>query len=232
MGAGGYAERPAGTLGTLRLQTTGLLGDIQQVGAVDPAGEAAQVAVEHQLPVAMVCRVLGAPRSTIYAHRVGAAELRARPGPATSISDAELVGLIRRVLADSPFAGEGYRKVRARLAREHEVGVRASGCCGYCAKKAYWPPQRVRGRRKPRPHDGTIIPDRPNLRWGTDATMAWTAATAGCGGSPSSTTTAPRPGRMWPRPRTASPRCGRSTTRSLTAGPARCRRGPRDRAAP
>jgi putative transposase len=23
-------------------------------------------------------------------------------------------------------------------------------------------------------HDGTIIPDRPNLRWGTDATMAWT----------------------------------------------------------
>jgi len=35
-------------------------------------------------------------------------------------------------------------------------------------------PQRVRGRRRPRPHDGTIIPDRPNLRWGTDATMAWT----------------------------------------------------------
>jgi len=35
-------------------------------------------------------------------------------------------------------------------------------------------PQRVRGRRKPRPHDGTIIPDQPNRRWGTDATMAWT----------------------------------------------------------
>jgi transposase InsO family protein len=35
-------------------------------------------------------------------------------------------------------------------------------------------PQRVCGRRKPRPHDGTIIPERPNVRWGTDATMAWT----------------------------------------------------------
>ena len=35
-------------------------------------------------------------------------------------------------------------------------------------------PQRVRGRRKPRPHYGTIIPDGPNRRWGTDATMAWT----------------------------------------------------------
>jgi transposase InsO family protein len=35
-------------------------------------------------------------------------------------------------------------------------------------------PQRARGRRQPRPHDGTIIPKAPNQRWGTDATMAWT----------------------------------------------------------
>jgi transposase InsO family protein len=35
-------------------------------------------------------------------------------------------------------------------------------------------PQRFTGRRSKRPHDGTIIPDGPNLRWGTDATMAWT----------------------------------------------------------
>jgi hypothetical protein len=35
-------------------------------------------------------------------------------------------------------------------------------------------PQRVRGRRRPRLHDGTIIPEQPNLRWGTDATMALT----------------------------------------------------------
>ncbi|MDR7480470.1 MAG: integrase core domain-containing protein, partial [Armatimonadota bacterium] len=35
-------------------------------------------------------------------------------------------------------------------------------------------PQRVRGRRKPRPHDGTIIPQAPDRLWGTDATMAYT----------------------------------------------------------
>jgi putative transposase len=35
-------------------------------------------------------------------------------------------------------------------------------------------PQRARGRREPRPHDGTIIPDAPNLLWGTDATVAYT----------------------------------------------------------
>jgi putative transposase len=37
-------------------------------------------------------------------------------------------------------------------------------------------PQRIRGRRKPRPHDGTIIPAAPNQRWGADATIAWTRA--------------------------------------------------------
>ena len=35
-------------------------------------------------------------------------------------------------------------------------------------------PQRVAKRRTPRVHDGRIITDAPNVRWGTDATMAWT----------------------------------------------------------
>jgi hypothetical protein len=39
-----------------------------------------------QLPVAVVCRVLGAPRSSIYARRASAGA-GGRPGPATSISD-------------------------------------------------------------------------------------------------------------------------------------------------
>jgi putative transposase len=37
-------------------------------------------------------------------------------------------------------------------------------------------PQRARGRRKPRPHEGTIIPAGPNQIWGTDATMAHTVS--------------------------------------------------------
>jgi transposase InsO family protein len=35
-------------------------------------------------------------------------------------------------------------------------------------------PQRAAKRRRPRVHDGRIVTDAPNLRWGTDATMAWT----------------------------------------------------------
>jgi transposase InsO family protein len=130
--------------------------------------------VDRKLPLAVVCRVLGASRSTVYARRAQAAGADRRPGPATPISDAELVRLVRRVLAGSPFAGEGYRKVRARLRREHGVRVSGKRVLRLLRREGLLAPQRTRGRRKPRPHDGTIIPPAPNVRWGTDATMAWT----------------------------------------------------------
>jgi putative transposase len=129
--------------------------------------------MDHQLPLAVVCRVLDAPRSMVYARRVRTDPL-VRPGPATSISDPDLLGLIRQVLVASPFAGEGYRKVRARLRREHQVQVSGKRVLRLLRQEGLLAPQRVRGRRKPRPHDGTIIPEAPNQRWGTDATMAWT----------------------------------------------------------
>jgi putative transposase len=128
--------------------------------------------MEHRLPLAVVCRVLGAPRSTVYARRQQT--VLARPGPATAIGDQDLVQLIRLVLRASPFAGEGYRKVRARLRREHGIRVSGKRVLRLLRREGLLAPQRVRGRRRPRPHDGTIIPDGPNLRWGTDATMAWT----------------------------------------------------------
>jgi hypothetical protein len=108
--------------------------------------------------------VLGAPRSTIYARRAQA-DARRRPGPATSISDPDLLGLIHQVLVASPFAGEGYRKVRARLRREHGVQVGGKRVLRLLCREGLLAPQQVRGRRKPRPHDGTIIPQAPNQRW-------------------------------------------------------------------
>jgi putative transposase len=131
--------------------------------------------MEQQLPVAMVCRVLGAPRSSVYARRAQSGA-GGRPGPASSISDTDLLELIHQVLVASPFAGEGYRKIRARLCREHGVRVSGKRVLRLLRAHGLLAPQRVRGRRKPRPHDGTIIPAAPNQRWGTDATMAWTRA--------------------------------------------------------
>lgn len=67
--------------------------------------------------------MLGAPRSTVYHRRGPWRSLGCRLGPETDNSDDQLVEAIRRVLKDSPFAGEGYRKIRARLRREHEICV-------------------------------------------------------------------------------------------------------------
>jgi hypothetical protein len=131
----------------------------------------------------------------------------------TDRRDEGLVRLVRQVVRDSPFAGEGYRKVRARLRREHGVQVSGKRVLRLLRREGLLVPQRLRGRRSPRPHDGTIIPEAPNLRWGTDATMAWTRSTGGCGCLPAWITTPPRPGRTWPRWATASPACSRSTTR-------------------
>jgi transposase InsO family protein len=120
------------------------------------------------------CSARPAPASTPAGPARLARRGAARPGPTGSISDTELLRLIRQVLLASPFAGEGYRKIRARLRREHQVHVSGKRVLRLLRSEGLLAPQRVRGRRTPRPHDGTIIPEAPNLRWGTDATMAWT----------------------------------------------------------
>lgn len=68
-----------------------------------------------------VGRALEIPRSTVYAHRsrrissLGPTSSRRRRGPEGACMDAELVEAIRQVLVESPWHGEGYRKVWARL---------------------------------------------------------------------------------------------------------------------
>ncbi len=64
--------------------------------------------------VARVCRVWGFARAGVYRRRDAAESPpapRRRPGPQGPMADAALVEAIRRVLTDSPFHGEGYRKV-------------------------------------------------------------------------------------------------------------------------
>jgi transposase InsO family protein len=128
-----------------------------------------------------VCDVLGAPRSTIYARESAAEHAEGgvvialgKRGPTTETSDEELLELIRTVIKSSPFSGEGYRKVTARLRREYGVCVGRNRVLRLMRQAGLLAPQRGRRRRKARPHDGTIIPEAPDLLWGTDATMAYT----------------------------------------------------------
>ena len=175
--------------------------------------------MEGPFRLARVCEVLGAPRSTIYHRRARGELLGTRPGPATEISDADLVERIRQVIGDSPFAGEGYRKVRARLRREHDIRVGGKRVLRLMRHAGLLAPHRVRGRRRERPHDGTIIPDGPNLRWGTDATMAWTRPDGWVWVLSTSTTGQPKPGVMSPRPVTVSPLSSPSSTASGVLDP-------------
>src|SRR5690606_8679342 len=88
-------------------------------GASDPAAEAAEIAAEGPFPLARVCEAPAASRSTVYHRRLPGDALGRRPGPLTDIADDQLTELIRRVIADSPFAGEGYRTARTRLRHRH-----------------------------------------------------------------------------------------------------------------
>ena len=126
------------------------------------------------VPLARVCRLSGAARSTIYQRKVVVAGPRRRPGPATELGDEALTAAIRAVVVGSPFAGEGHRKVRARLCRERGIRVGKNRVLRLMRASGLLAPQRAAKRRRPRVHDGTIVTTAPNVRRGTDATMAWT----------------------------------------------------------
>ena len=90
------------------------------------------------------------------------------------MSDGALVEAIRQVLADSPFHGEGYRKVWARL---RHAGLRTSKerVRRLMREHGLSAATRVGRPHGPRNHDGTIIPEAIDTMWGTDMTAAFTA---------------------------------------------------------
>jgi putative transposase len=144
-------------------------------GSVSPA-------TGRQYPLTMICAVFRVPRSSVYAAttpRPVAATGLAKRGPKTRTSDAELVEGIRAVLTATPFHGEGYRKVRARLAHR---GLAVGGKRVLRLMRAHHllAPRRLGPPNGNPAHDGTIITTRPDEMWGTDATRFYTEADGWC----------------------------------------------------
>ena len=112
-------------------------------------------------------------RATVYRHRRPDRGERRRPGPLGAMPDAALVGEIRKLLEDSPFHGEGYRKLWARL---RFAGVRTSRrrVLRLAREHGLLAHQRPGRRHGPRAHDGTITTERVDLMWGTDLTSVVT----------------------------------------------------------
>lgn len=113
-----------------------------------------------------VCRVLEFPRSTIYAQQQRQAATvvalhPARRGPKPKVLDADLLSAIRADLAASPFAGEGHRKVWARLRLLRGIRVSRARVLRLMRENQLLSPHR-RPQGAPALHDGTITTDRPN----------------------------------------------------------------------
>jgi hypothetical protein len=146
----------------------------------EAVGQAVSPSTGRRYGLARVCRTWDLPRSTLYFgrhQRTIPVEQRPefkRRGPLGPCSDEELVGHIRRILTESPFHGEGYRKVWARL-RFQGVQTSPERVQRLMREHGLQTPQRVGHPHGPKAHDGTIITDRPDVMWGTD--MATTVTT-------------------------------------------------------
>jgi hypothetical protein len=146
----------------------------------EAVGQTVSPSTGQRYGLARVCRIWDLPRSTLYFQRQRRTiPLEERPerrkrGPLGPCTDEELVGHIRRGLAESPFHGEGYRKVWARLRHQ---GIRTSRERVRRLMREYGlqAPQRIGHPHGPKAHDGTILTDRPDELWGT--AMTTTVAT-------------------------------------------------------
>jgi putative transposase len=126
--------------------------------------------------LARVSRIWKIPRSTVYFRRQQSQRPAdwspRRRGPQGPCSDEDLAKKVRLVIENSPFHGEGHRKVWAKL---RFSGLRTSKhrVLRIMREQGILAHQRV-GSRDKIPHDGTIITDQPDEMWGTDMSAAVT----------------------------------------------------------
>lgn len=124
--------------------------------------------------VARVAAVWGVARSSFYAARQRQTHPREpqKRGPKV-LSDSELLAEIDKLLAAPVFAGEGYRKIWARL---RFAGVRTSKerVLRLMRENQLLSPARTAEPVRTNPHEGTIVTASPNQIWGTDATATFT----------------------------------------------------------
>jgi transposase InsO family protein len=127
-----------------------------------------------------VCAAWEQARSTYYArvdkenNPISITSVKQKRGPKTAISDDELLTAIRQVIEDSPFHGEGYRKVWAWLRYgQHQLPVGHNRVLRLMRQYNMLSPYRQR-QVESNTHDRTIITDAPNVMWGTDGTQVQT----------------------------------------------------------
>ena len=124
--------------------------------------------------VARVVDVWDLARSSFYAarYRRDHPQPPGKRGPSV-LGDEQVTEHIREVIEHADFNGEGYRKVWARL-RHRGVRVWKERVLRLMRENQLLSPNRAPGARPTNPHEGTIVTERPNQIWGTDATATFT----------------------------------------------------------
>jgi transposase InsO family protein len=137
--------------------------------------EATSPSVNKPYGLERVCLVWELPRSTFYFTKARIACPPPPPkkrGPKGFMSDEVLLEEVRSEIRNSPFSGEGHRKIWARLRFR---GVRSSR---HRVRRIMRENNLLAPNRsvfhKPKVHDGTIIAPAPNMMWGTDMTLTVT----------------------------------------------------------
>jgi putative transposase len=115
-----------------------------------------------------VCEALGFARCSFYRK---ACSLTKR-GPKPIVQEEVLLEKIREDLKTTPFKGEGHRKVHIRLKRQ---GIKAgrNRVLRVMRENLLLSPHR-NDYKPPKPHDGQIKTDVPNVMWGSDGTKVRT----------------------------------------------------------
>ena len=139
--------------------------------------QAHSISTHRRYGLARVCDIWGASRATVYRQRApgnAANEARAprRRGPEGACSDSALLEHIQAIIEASPFSGEGYRKIWARL-RAHGIRTAPRRARRIMKENGLLAPQRP-VQRDAHPHDGTIVTDKVDQVWGTDMTQTVT----------------------------------------------------------
>ncbi len=115
-----------------------------------------------------VCKIWGVSRATFYRQAKKPQTPKNKRGPKTPASDPQLVDLIRKDIADSPFHGEGHRKIHARLRFRKNIVVGRQRVLRLMREHSLLSPYRT-SKGKAKKHDGRITTDRPLEMWATDA---------------------------------------------------------------
>ena len=121
-----------------------------------------------------VCAAWGMARSSFYAMTSGQHAKQPpakRRGPKPAISDQALLVAIEADLEASPWEGEGYRKVWARLRVCRDIRVARKRVLRLMRENNLLSPHRAADGGNP--HDGEIITHAP-VMWGTDGVRVFT----------------------------------------------------------